>query len=167
MVKLNAIYHRPRYFVGCIWATIFVLLNTSTGNAILVSDFLISAVSKSPTSVVGSDTRFRKTMAILVMTTAISMVYFWGKIGRRVNSVLAVYKILFLSFIILTGLAVLCGAKMHGLGETSMNPGKENLENMLSGATFNPYLYGSAFSSITCAFQGWEVGNYVCGQSIP
>lgn len=166
MIKLNAIYYRPRYFVGCIWATIFVLLNTSTGNAILISDFMIAAISPSPGSVIGRDTRFRKATAVLVMTIAILMVYFWGKIGRRVNSALAIYKIVFLSFIILTGLSVLCGAKMLGAGKTSMEPGKKNLENMFSGATFSPYLYGSAFSSVTCSYQGWEVGNYVGNQSV-
>lgn len=143
------------------WASIFVLLHTSAANAILISDYMITALSASPISMDHSH-HLRKAIAVLTITIAVLIDYFWGKIGRRLNNAVAVFKLGFLAFIILTGFVVFGGAKMRGTSEAS-----GNLDNAFYGQTASPYLYGSAFSSITYSFQGWEVANYVSSQLIP
>ena len=79
------------------------------------------------------------------------------KRGDRVNggAVLALYKVIFLIFVCLTGLVALGGARVGGKqdGETY---GKENFNNSFQKPIKStPFGYARSLLSILYAFRGW------------
>lgn len=72
---------------------------------------------------------------------------------------LALYKVLFLAFVCITGFAVLGGAKAGGTKEGD-HYGKENFSGSFRQQTMTtPYSYAKSLLSILYAFRGWYVSS--------
>lgn len=85
--------------------------------------------------------------------------------GIVTNNLLALYKLVLLTFVVVSGFAALGGARVGGsrAGDTY---GTENFKNSFktNGDTRSPRDYAGAMLSVLYAFQGWENANYVLAE---
>lgn len=74
--------------------------------------------------------------------------------ARLTDLALALYKVLFLAFVCITGFAVLGGARVGGKAVDDY--GKDNLSGSFRQQTkTTPYSYAKSLLSILYAFRGW------------
>lgn len=157
-IYLQESYTRPKYLVGCIFACLFVIVGNTAPNCLVFAEYIISAFN--PDS---SDDRLLKFVALVCITFICTLHIFSRKVGIVTNNALALYKVLFLVFVCIAGLAALGGARVGGRNGDPY--GKENLNNSFhQQSKTTPYSYAKSLLSILYTFRGWENANYVLSE---
>lgn len=151
------------------FACLFVIVGNTAPNCLIFAEYIVTAFE--PDS--KADGRLLKFVALAVITFICTMHIFSRTVGILTNNrshthfypcisfdtnpslVLALYKVAFLSFVCITGLAVLGGARVGGKHEGDPY-GTENFKNAFHQQTkTTPYSYAKSMLSIIFAFRGW------------
>ncbi|KAL7268527.1 hypothetical protein RUND412_008848 [Rhizina undulata] len=163
LIYLEKAYPYPRYLAICVFSVLFVLLANTSANAIAFSQYIIMAFE--PDNPI-PDQRLQKFVALVCITIACLIHLFSRKMGLLLNNSLAIYKVILLVFVALTGFACLAGARTESakLADNGDDYGVEGLENAFVGSSENPYNYANAMLGVLFSYQGWENANYVLAE---
>src|SRR5690606_30784611 len=141
----------------CVFAVLFVLLGNTAANCIAFAKQIIQAFRP---EIANPDQNLVKFIALCVITLVCLIHFFSRKMGIVMNNLLALYKLVLLTFVVVSGFAALGGARVGGsrAGDTY---GTENFKNSFktNGDTRSPRDYAGAMLSVLYAFQGWENAN--------
>jgi amino acid transporter len=108
------------------------------------------------------DTRLQKAFAIAIIGI-VCLLQAYSRVNYvRFNNIFAVYKILLLTFLTITGWCAIAGKRSTSAAQTGKPYGIENLKaNGLSEAESHPYGFALALLSIMRVFLGYENANFV------
>ncbi|KAJ8516859.1 hypothetical protein ONZ45_g5854 [Pleurotus djamor] len=95
---LEFIFRRPRFFTTCVYSIYGALANLSAGNSLVFGEYFMHALG-----LPGSQFNIRTT-AILCLTTNVILHGVFYKVGLRLQNMLGLFKLVFLSAIALSGL---------------------------------------------------------------
>ncbi|KAL7267445.1 hypothetical protein RUND412_009973 [Rhizina undulata] len=161
MIYLDESYPIPRYFATCIYGIFFILLGNTAANGIAFAKYMLVAFSPETPN---PDPRLQKFVAVVCLTFVCLIHLFSRKMGIMINNVLAVYKVLLLSFVVVAGFACMAGARVDEGGEAP-GYGLNNLKDMFKGyQPRGPHDYATAMLGVLYSFQGWENANYVLAE---
>ena len=145
--------------VTYMYAIMFTILSGSQGNALSFGAAVQIAASPGAPVVNGG---LQKLLAIaLVGLVCLAQAYSRG-FNVLLSNAVALYKILLLVFISVTGLVVIGGTQSHAAREAYSTPyGKENFNNAFEGTSTSAYNWGVALLLTQRAFFGYENTNLV------
>ncbi|TFK27132.1 amino acid transporter [Coprinopsis marcescibilis] len=151
VVYLEKAYPRPKFFVSTIFAVIAVLTSFSASNAIVFAQYFLAAFDVQITA-------WNQTItALAVVLVTVGSVGISTKGSLRAVNILTTFKMLSLTFIVVTGVAVLAGA-------TAIEDPWKNFENPFEGTTTNVNALATAFIKCNHAFIGWHNAFNVLGE---
>ncbi|KAG9318051.1 amino acid transporter [Chiua virens] len=166
-VYLEAVYHRPKYLATVIFAANSILLNFDASGCIvsvcwtciiLVSAGRVATTWSERGIAVGGTFRLVKhrisQMDTLVIVFVVLIHGFAPRIGVYIMNFLAVFKIVILLFVVITGWVVLSG-KSH-----IVDPGA-NFNNAFAGSSHSGSDYATAMFKVLFTYSGWSSINYV------
>lgn len=139
---LEQAYPRPKYFLPVTFAITSVLLSFSSGNAVVMAQYLYAIGDYTPSN------WELKGLAIGCYTLAVLCVSFHTRTSYIVSNVIGAIKLITLIFIAITGLVVLGG-------HTSVPNPKANFQNAFEG-TATVYGVTNAMYKIIFAYSGYE-----------
>lgn len=143
--QLDETLPSPRLFAYTIYAFYFVFLyNTATNSMMFANQVLISANAKTIHYV--PDGRLVRFIAIVALSLFCLLHYFSGRAGRRLNQLLAFFKVCLLVIVLFAGIV---RASHHFVNDWNLNPNP----NKSNSAT--------AFLLIVFSFTGWENATFV------
>jgi amino acid transporter len=167
-IQLQESYTRPKYFVACIFACLFVIVGNTAPNSLVFAEYVVTAFS--PHAEI--DGRLLKFVALVCITLICTLHVFSRQVGILANNgervairarhpaaltqelALALYKVVFLLFVCVAGFFALGGVRVdEAVGDSY---GTENL-----GSAFRqripttPYSYAKSLLSVLYAFRGW------------
>ncbi|CAM1502597.1 Fc.00g073730.m01.CDS01 [Cosmosporella sp. VM-42] len=154
---LERVYRQPRYLATCVLASQMILLGFSSGNALAFGRYVLLASGKEIP--VGWAARGIAIACVLFSVTLHSVLPKWG---IRLFSVLGVFKVVILLFIVFSGFAALAGHRRV--------PDPHNFDNSFkieSGDGYSGggvYAYSNALLNIVYSYKGWENANYVLSE---
>jgi amino acid transporter len=128
------------------FATFFVTIANTTGNAIAFARFVMIAVLPTETRLEALDSKVVKLVAINIVSVVCLLHYFSHNLGRFLNKLLAIYKFCLLLAVMIAGF---CATRAKNGGFDKDIP--QNPKNQLGGIVLVLY-----------SFTGWENANYVC-----
>ncbi|GAB7356754.1 hypothetical protein MBLNU459_g7654t3 [Dothideomycetes sp. NU459] len=144
VVYLEQAFPRPKYFFPIAFAVQTVILSFSSGNSIVLAQYLFKINGHSPTA------WEQKGVAIAGYTVATLLLVFNTKLSYRISNAIAVIKVLTLIFIAITGLVVLGG-------HTSIKDPKANFRDAFEGtASDGAYGLTNGLVKIIFAYAGYE-----------
>ncbi|THW04454.1 amino acid transporter [Aureobasidium pullulans] len=103
VVYLEQAYPRPKYFFPIAFAVQTVILSFSSGNAIVMAQYLFKIGDHTPSA------WEQKGVAIACYTLVTLLLIFHTKTSYRISNIIGIIKVLTLVFIAITGLVVLGG----------------------------------------------------------
>jgi amino acid transporter len=128
------------------FATFFITIANTTGNAIAFARFVMIAVLPTETRLEALDSKVVKLVAINIVSVVCLLHYFSHNLGRFLNKLLAIYKFCLLLAVMIAGF---CATRAKNGGFDKDIP--QNPKNQLGGIVLVLY-----------SFTGWENANYVC-----
>jgi amino acid transporter len=154
---LERVYRHPKYLATCVLAAQMVLLGFSSGNSLAFGEYVLYASGHTE-----PDDWTSRGIGIVCITFAVALHSCLPKWGIRLFSVLGVFKVVILIFIIFSGFAALAGHRRV--------PDPHNFDNAFAlenGKGYGgggAYEYSTALLNIIYSFKGWENANYVLGE---
>lgn len=143
VVYLEQAYPRPRYFFPLAFAFQTVILSFSSGNAIVLAEYLFKINGHTPSA------WEEKGVAVAGYTVATLMLVFHTKISYHISNAIGVVKVLTLVFIAITGLVVLGG-------HTSVADPTANFRVAFEGTSKEGYGLANGLVKIIFAYAGYE-----------
>jgi amino acid transporter len=137
---------RPRLMWTMAFATFFITIANTSGNAIAFARFVMIAALPTETKLEALDSKVVKLVAINIVSVVCLLHYFSHNLGRFLNKLLAIYKFCLLIAVMIAGF---CASRVKN-GEFDRNVA-QNTKNQLGGLVLVLY-----------SFTGWENANYVC-----
>jgi amino acid transporter len=128
------------------FATFFITIANTSGNAIAFARFVMIAALPTETKLEALDSKVVKLVAINIVSVVCLLHYFSHNLGRFLNKLLAIYKFCLLIAVMIAGF---CASRVKN-GEFDRNVA-QNTKNQLGGLVLVLY-----------SFTGWENANYVC-----
>jgi amino acid transporter len=128
------------------FATFFITIANTTGNAIAFARFVMIAASPTETRLEALDSKVVRLVAINIVSVVCLLHYFSHNLGRFLNKLLAIYKFCLLLAVMIAGF---CATRANNDGFDRDVP--QNPKNQLGGIVLVLY-----------SFTGWENANYVC-----
>jgi amino acid transporter len=128
------------------FATFFITIANTSGNAIAFARFVMIAALPNETKLEALNSKVVKLVAINIVSVVCLLHYFSHNLGRFLNKLLAIYKFCLLMAVIIAGF---CASRVKN-GEFDRNVA-QNTKNQLGGLVLVLY-----------SFTGWENANYVC-----
>lgn len=151
-VYVERVYRRPRYLASCLVAAHVVLLGFSSANALSFGRYVLRAADGLET-----DAWQARAVAVAVVAFAVALHALVPKWGVRLFSVIGLFKVAVLVFIVLSGLAALAGHRRV--------PDPHNFDRPFeSVGAGGPYAYSRALLSVIYSYSGWESSTYVMGE---
>lgn len=137
----------------------FVILSGSQANALSFGKAVIIANTSEGAHI---DTRLQKAFAIAIIGI-VCLIQAYSRVNYvRFNNIFAVYKILLLTFLTITGWCAIAGKRSTSAAQTGKPYGIENLKaNGFTEAEIHPYGFALALLSIMRVFLGYENANFV------
>jgi len=142
VVYLEQAYPRPKYLVSTTFAIVTVLLGYSGVSSTVFAKHVLHALDVEITPL------RQRSIAIAMITCAVSACLFSNKWALRMNSVATVFKVGGLVLISLTGLACM-------LGWTAV-PNSGNLKDPFQGSSFEGNALATSFVKVNYSFVGWN-----------
>lgn len=128
------------------FATFFITIANTSGNAIAFARFVMIAALPTQTELKALDSKVVKLVAINIVSAVCLLHYFSHNLGRFLNKMLAIYKFCLLLAVMIAGF---CASRVNDVGFNDEVP--RNPEHQLRGIVLVLY-----------SFTGWENANYVC-----
>lgn len=130
------------------FATFFITIANTSGNAIAFARFVMIATSPMPTNakLKELDSKVVKLVAINIVSVVCLLHYFSHNLGRFLNKLLAIYKFCLLLAVMIAGF---CAPRGNDVGFNDVVKGDP--VHQLRGIVLVLY-----------SFTGWENANYVC-----
>jgi amino acid transporter len=128
------------------FATFFITIANTSGNAIAFARFVMIAALPTETKLEALNSKVVKLVAINIVSVVCLLHYFSHNLGRFLNKLLAIYKFCLLIAVMIAGF---CASRVKN-GEFDRNVA-QNTKNQLGGLVLVLY-----------SFTGWENANYVC-----
>ncbi|TFY64544.1 hypothetical protein EVG20_g5906 [Dentipellis fragilis] len=142
VVFLEQAYPKPRFLVPTAFAVTSVLLSFSATNSIVFAQYMLHILDIPVTE-------FRQTMlALAAVAFCVGVVGISTKWSLRAVNFLTTFKVLSLTFVALTGIAVLTG-------HTHITDPYANFHNLWAHSTTNPNLLATGLVKTNYAFIGW------------
>ena len=128
------------------FATFFITIANTSGNAIAFARFVMIAALPTKTELKALDSKVVKLVAINIVSVVCLLHYFSHNLGRFLNKLLAIYKFCLLLAVMIAGF---CASRGNDVGFNDVV--QRNPEHQLRGIVLVLY-----------SFTGWENANYVC-----
>ncbi|KAI5207896.1 amino acid transporter [Aureobasidium subglaciale] len=142
VVYLEQAFPRPKYFFPIAFAVQTVILSFSSGNAIVMAQYLFKIGDHTPSA------WEQKGVAIACYTLVTLLLIFHTKTSYRISNAIGIIKVLTLIFIALTGLVVLGG-------HTRVQDPKANFRNAFEGKA-SGYGLTNSLVKIIFSYAGYE-----------
>ena len=143
VVYLEQAYPRPKYLFPVVFAIQTAILSFSSGNSIVLAQYLFRTNGHSPT-----DWEL-KGVAVAGYTVAVLLVLFHTRFSYLLSNTIGIIKLLTLIFVAITGLVVLGG-------HTKVEDPKANFRNSFEGTTNSGYGVGNALVKVIFSYAGYE-----------
>ncbi|KAL1961913.1 hypothetical protein VTN77DRAFT_946 [Rasamsonia byssochlamydoides] len=142
VVYLEQAYPRPKYLLPTTFAVQSVILSFSSGNAIVLAEYLFQVADYTPTN------WQLKGVAIAGYTVAVLLLAFHTRFSLYLVNVVTIVKIITLTFISILGLVVLGG-------HTKVPDPTANFRNAFEGTTNSGYGITNALVKVIFAYAGY------------
>lgn len=143
VVYLEQAYPRPRYLFPTAFAVQSVILSFSSGNAIVLSNYLFRINGHVPSN------WELKGVAVAGYTVAVLLLAFNTRFGYLLSNGIGIVKLLTLIFVAITGLVVLGG-------HTKVKDPTSHFANSFDGISNQPYGLTNALVKIIFSYAGYE-----------
>ncbi|KAL1983485.1 hypothetical protein VTN96DRAFT_10306 [Rasamsonia emersonii] len=143
VVYLEQAYPRPKYLLPTTFAVQAVILSFSSGNAIVLAEYLFQVADYSPTN------WQLKGVAIAGYTVAVLLLSFHTRFSLYLVNVVTIVKLVTLIFISILGLVVLGG-------HTRVPDPTANFRNAFEGTTNSGYGITNALVKVMFAYNGYQ-----------
>lgn len=142
------------------YSFMFIILSGSQANALSFGKAVVIANTPEEAHI---DTRLQKVFAVAIIGI-ICLLQAYSRINYvRFNNFFALYKILLLTFLTITGWCAIAGKRSASAAATGKPYGIPNLRaDGFSVADNQPYGFALAILSIMRVFLGYENANFVC-----
>ncbi|KAF2733876.1 hypothetical protein EJ04DRAFT_494500 [Polyplosphaeria fusca] len=156
---IDHVWSKPPLLFPYMYSFIFVVLSGSQANALSFGKAVIIANTSEGAPI---DSRLQKTFSIAIIGI-VCLLQAYSRINYvRFNNLFAVYKILLLSFLTVTGWCALGGKRSTSAAAMGKPYGLDNLrDNGFADAERQPYGFALALLSIMRVFLGYENANFV------
>lgn len=149
---LERVYRHPRYLASSILAAYITLLGFPSANSLSFGRYIMRASTGEE-----SDGWPARGIAVGVVVFAVTIHSVAPKWGIRLFSLLGIFKIPTLVFVIFSGFAALAGRRQV--------PDPHNFEDaFLSDGGGGAYAYAKALLTIVYSYSSWEGSTYVMGE---
>ncbi|KAJ8516857.1 hypothetical protein ONZ45_g5856 [Pleurotus djamor] len=156
---LEFIYRRPKFFATCVYSIYGVLANLSAGNSLVFGEYLMHALG-----LPGSQFNIRTT-AILCLTTNVVLHGVFYKLGLRIQNMLGLFKLVFLSAIALTGLLCLAGVPGFQVREGYEKPNNYQWDKFWEGSGTGANAFITGLYNVFWSFVGYNAANYALSET--
>lgn len=154
VVYLEQAYPRPQFLVPVVYAAVTVILSFSTSSASAFASYIFKAANHSPTS------WEQRGLAVVPLFLCAGITAFNTKLAIRLNSFLGFVKIVFIFFIIISGLAVLGGGTRVGNTHSVFN-------NAWEGTTTDGNSISNAILKVVFSYGGTGYAFGVVAETVP
>ncbi|KAI9570779.1 amino acid transporter [Boletus coccyginus] len=148
-VYLEAVYPKPKYLSTVMFAANALLLGFSASGCI-VSAGWITLVSAGKVATNWSERGIA--LGVIIFVTLLHG--FTPRTGVYIMNLLSIFKILILTFVVITGWVVLSG-------KTRISTPQENFSNAFVGSSHSAGDYATATFKVLFTYNGWSGVNYV------
>ena len=135
----------------CVFGIMFVLIGTAAMNAMSFGIRVLEAAGRTP------DNFTVRGIAIAVTTFAVVLHGTWRQAGLLLNTGFAIFKILMLLLIIITGFIALGGGFSHDHAASR----NFNVDHAFQNTANDPYGFAESFLAVLFAYSGFNQANYV------
>jgi amino acid transporter len=144
---------------------IFVLITNYAANAVMFAKLILQAFNP---EIINPDYRLVKFIALVTLTAVCLLHTFSRRLGVFINNSLAIYKMILVVIIILTGAVAMGTGKGKSPAVKDLEyipPGTHNFDDSF-GFPFKPTMsnWGNSVLGVLWAYSGWENANYVLGE---
>lgn len=154
VVYLEQAYPRPQFLVPVVYAAVTVILSFSTSSASAFASYIFKAAGHSPTS------WEQRGLAVVPLFLCAGITAFNTKLAIRLNSFLGFVKIVFIFFIIISGLVVLGGGTRVGNTHSVFN-------NAWEGTTTDGNSISNAILKVVFSYGGTGYAFGVVAETVP
>lgn len=140
---MDEAFPQPRLFAYTLYATLSVFLANSSTNSMQFANQVLISASSHP----ADHQRILRFIAFAILTMVCLLHYFSAAFGRRLNTLLALSKLIMLLVVIIAGGGKARKADFNDISKAHTTPASS------SAAT--------AFLYILFSFQGWENATFV------
>ncbi|PVH93286.1 high-affinity methionine permease-like protein [Periconia macrospinosa] len=154
---LERVYRKPKYLATCVLAAQMLLLGFSSGNSLAFGRYVLFASGST-----APDGWQARGIAIACVTFSTLLHSTFPKWGIRLFSVLGVFKVVILIFIVFSGFAALAGRLKIPEPHNFDNAFRLEVGDGYGGG--GAYAYCTALLRIVYSYKGWENANYVLGE---
>ncbi|KAF2807212.1 uncharacterized protein BDZ99DRAFT_392515, partial [Mytilinidion resinicola] len=156
---IDHVWAKPPLLFPYMYSFMFVILSGSQANALSFGKAVIIANTPEGANI---DTRLQKAFSIAIIGI-VCLLQAYSRVNYvRFNNIFAVYKILLLTFLTITGWCAIAGKRSASAAASGKPYGIENLKaNGFSQAEDHLYGFALALLSIMRVFLGYENANFV------
>lgn len=154
VVYLEQAYPRPQFLVPVVYAAVTVILSFSTSSASAFASYIFKAAGHSPTS------WEQRGLAVVPLFLCAGITAFNTKLAIRLNSFLGFVKIVFIFFIIISGLVVLGGGTRVGNTHSVFS-------NAWEGTTTDGNSISNAILKVVFSYGGTGYAFGVVAETVP
>ncbi|KAF2090393.1 amino acid transporter [Saccharata proteae CBS 121410] len=156
---LQHLFRKPKYFVTCAYAVVFIVLGNMAGNSMAVGEYILKAANNDFDHSVSNGAV--RGIAIGTITFACFLHGVWRKGGLWLNNAFAITKVTLLLIIIIIGFCALGGV----FGSDANNADDNlNIKTSFTKTPNNAYGYAEGFLAIIFAYDGYNQANYVLSE---
>ncbi|GAA5839801.1 hypothetical protein JCM3766R1_004617 [Sporobolomyces carnicolor] len=151
-VYLEAVYRRPKLLITTLFGINAVVLGfTASGCIVFASNILVAAGHE-------VTTWNERGIAVAVILSITLIHGLAPRVGVRFMNALAIFKILLLLLVVISGWVVLAG------GIKSIPDPKANFRNGFDGTSHSAYFWASGLFKVINSFSGWSNATYVMNE---
>lgn len=137
----------------------FIILGGVQVNALTFGETVIFAAQGPQNRNV--DHRLQKFLAIVIITFICQLQAFSRSINVRISNALALFKVMLLLFVTVSGWVALGNTRTPSAAEYTTPYGRENLSDVFGTSKASLYGYSLALLNVMRAFLGYENANFV------
>jgi amino acid transporter len=162
-VQIDHVWSKPTLLFPYMYSFMFVVLSGSQANALSFGKAVIIANTEEGTRI---DDRLQKVFAIVIIGI-VCLLQAYSRVNYvRFNNLFALYKIVLLTFLTITGWCAIAGKRAASAEAVGKPYGIGNLRSKdFIEADNNAYGYALALLSIMRVFLGYENANFVSAAS--
>ncbi|KIK58257.1 hypothetical protein GYMLUDRAFT_228179 [Collybiopsis luxurians FD-317 M1] len=155
---LEFIYRRPEFLVTCAYSIYAVITGSAAANSVVFGEYVIHALGKEPSRY---NTRF---VAFLCLTFILLIHGSLVKWGLRLQNSLAMFKLVILSAIALSGLLSLAGVDGFAVRPGYEVPNNFQWDKMWEGSRSDANAFVTGLYNVIWSFVGYSTANYALSE---
>ncbi|KIK58271.1 hypothetical protein GYMLUDRAFT_246296 [Collybiopsis luxurians FD-317 M1] len=155
---LEFIYRRPEFLVTCAYSIYAVITGSAAANSVVFGEYVIHALGKEPSRY---NTRF---VAFLCLTFILLLHGSLVKWGLRLQNSLAMFKLVILSAIALSGLLSLAGVDGFAVRQGYEVPNNFQWDKMWEGSRSDANAFVTGLYNVIWSFVEYSTANYALSE---